>query len=166
MRTNLIRDLFTHLDADGSLQVGHCPEGANLTLEGLPFPIDLKRMLQWSWINHGADVGKYRLYSVEESLASEDLPKLITAGLFSVGCARNGDPLVFRFNENECAVGLLSHELLWEEDSDPKEAYIEVTRSIEEFLWRTVEGRYLPIDYHAALELLEMRKELNGAGIM
>jgi hypothetical protein len=164
MRTNLIRDFFQHLDADGSLQVGHCPEAANHTLEGMPLPIDLKHVLQWYWTNCGGEVGGYILYSVEESLANEDLPKLIAASMFPIGYAANGDPLVLCFTEEKYAVGLVSHDQLWEEESDPKEAYVEVTRSIDEFLWRAAEGRYLPVDYYAASELLEMRKELGREG--
>ncbi len=164
MRTELIRDLFQHLDADGSLQGGHCPEAANRTLEGMPLPIDLKRVLQWYWTNRGGEVGPYTLYSVEESLANDDLPKLIAAGMLPIGYAPNGDPLVLCFCEEKCAVGLVSHDQFWEEGGEPKEAYAEVAGSIDEFLWRAAEGRYLPIDYYAASELVEMRKELGGEG--
>lgn len=164
MRTNLISDLFEHLDADGSLEVGNCPEAANRTLEAMPLPIDVKRVLQWYWTNAGGEVGGYTLHSVEESLVNDDLPKLVPVGMFPIGYAANGDPLVLCFTEERCAVGLVSHDLLWEEEGSPSEAYVEVTGSIEEFLWRAVEGRYLPVDYYAASELLEMRKELDKSG--
>jgi len=164
MHTHLIRDLWQYLDADGSLQVGYCPEAAHQTLEAMPLPIGLKRLLQWSWTNRGGEVGGYTLYSVEESLAHEDLQKLFAARMFPIGYAANGDPLVLCFTEEQCVVGLVSHDRLWEEESDPKAAYAEVTRSIDEFLWRAAEGRYLPVDYYAASELLEMREELGREG--
>jgi hypothetical protein len=88
----------------------------------------------------------------------------MAAGMFPIGYAANGDALVLTFTEEKCAVGLVSHDQLWEEENVPKEAYVEVTGSIDEFLWRAVEGRYLPIDSYAASELLEMRKELGSEG--
>ena len=162
MRTALISDLLQHLDSDGSLRVGHCPEAASQKLEEMSIPLGVKRVLQWYWTNRGGGVGGYTLYSVEESLANEDLGRLLATGMLPIGYAANGDPLVLRFDEERCEVGLVSHDRLWEEGSDPKECYAEVTGSIEEFLWRAAEGRYLPIDYYAASELLEMRKEVGG----
>ena len=164
MRSTLIRDLFQYLDSDGSLQVGRCPNDANRTIEEMPFPLELKRVLQWHWTNSGGEIGGYSLYSVEESLANKDLPSLIVAKMFPIGYAANGDPLVLCFNEERCAIGLISHDQFWEEGADPQKAYVEVTASIDEFLWRAAEGRYLPIDYYAASELLEMRTEIAGNG--
>ena len=164
MRTDLIRDLFQHLDCDGSLQVGHCPNEANRTLEEMPLPLRLKRVLQWYWTNSGGEIGGYTLYSVEESLANNDLPSLIVANMFPIGYAGNGDPLVLCFNDERCAIGLVSHDQFWGEAADPKSAYAEVTASIDEFLWRAAEGRYLPVDYYVASELLAMRKEIAGNG--
>ncbi len=162
MRTDLIRDLFQHLDADGSLQVGRCPNDADLALEKLPLPLGLKRVLQWYWPTRGGQLGAYTVYSVEECLANADLPSLILANMFPIGCAANGDPLVVCFNEKQCAVGLVSHDQFWEENANPKTTYVEVTASIDELLWRAAEGRYLPVDYYAASELVEMRKEATG----
>lgn len=161
MRTDLIRDLFQYLDSDGSLEVGDCDKTAKGTLEGMPLPINVKRVLQWYWTNRGGEVGCYTLYSVEECLVNDDLPKLIDAGMFPIGYAANGDLLVLCFTEEKCAVGLVSHDLLWEEDCDPHKAYAKVTGSIDEFLWRASEGRYLPVDYYAATELLEMHREVD-----
>lgn len=162
MRTALIRDLLQHLDSDGSLHVGHCPEAANRTLEEMALPVELKRVLQWYWTNSGGEVGGYTLYSVEEFLANEDTPRLLAVGMLPIGYAANGDPLVLCYSEERCAVGLVNHDELWGGDGDPKEIYAEVTGSIEEFLWRAAEGRYLPVDYYAAAELLEMRQEVDG----
>ncbi len=143
-------------------KVGRCPNVANSTLEGMPLPLELKRVLQWYWTNSGGEIGGYTIHSVEESLANEDLPRLIGANMLPIGYASNGDPLVLCFSEETCAVGLVSHDQFWEESSDPGTAYAEVTGSIDEFLWRAAERRYLPVDYYAASELLEMRKEIDG----
>ena len=166
MRADLIRDLFQHLDADGSLQVGNCPPSASGTLEELALPVSLKRVLQWYWINRGGEVGPYTLYSVEESLSNQDFPKLIAASMIPIGFAANGDPLVLRFSEERCEVGLISHDEFWPDDGgDAMSAYSVVTASIEEYLWRAVEGHYLPVDSLVASELIEMQAELNREGI-
>lgn len=160
MRADLIRDLFQHLDADGSLQVGNCPASASRTLEELALPVSLKRVLQWYWTNRGGEVGPYSLYSVEEFLSNEDFSKLIAASMITIGFAANGDPLVLRFSEERCEVGLISHDEFWPDGGEAKSAYSVVTASIEEYLWRAAEGHYLPVDSYAASQLVEMRTEI------
>ena len=162
MRTGLIADLFHHLDRDGSLQVSHCPKNVSRVLEGMPLPLEVKRVLQWYWTNSGGQVGAYTLYSVKEILANDDLARLLIMEMLPIGCAANGDPLILRFSEGKCAVGLISHDEFWGGDGDPENIYGEVTGSIDEFLWRAAECRYLPIDYDAAVELLEMRRGIDN----
>jgi hypothetical protein len=162
LRTRLISNLFHHLDRDGSLQVGYCAEEASRTIEGMPLPLDVKRLLQRSWTKSGGKVGAYDLYSVKEILANDDLPRLLVMGMLQIGIAANGDLLVLRFTEEECAVGLVSHDEFWAGESDEEDVYAEVTGSIDEFLWRASEGRFLPTDYYDAIELVEMRREVDG----
>src|SRR5688572_1196330 len=99
MRTALIRELFNHLDRDGSLQVGDCPQNVSRALEGMPLPLEVKRVLQWYWTNSGGEVGAYTLYSVGEILANDDLPRLLSMEMLPIGCAANGDPLVLRLSD-------------------------------------------------------------------
>jgi hypothetical protein len=82
--------------------------------------------------------------------------------MIPIGAARNGDPLVLSFPfEDRCEVGLVSHEHLWSDDDfDARVAYVCVTKTVEEYLLRSVEGKYLPIDYYAAQELSELRREM------
>lgn len=165
MRSDLIRDLFRHLDADGSLQVGNCGAGANRTLEELSLPISLKRVLQWYWTNGGGTVGPYTLYSIEGALSDEDFPRLLSAAMIPIGYAQNGDPLVLRFGDEWCEVGLISHDQFWADGGDALSAYSRVAGSIEEYLWRAAEGHYLPVDSLAASELIEMQTDINSEGI-
>ena len=162
MRTELIRDLLQHLDADGSLQIDNADTKTTQALEELPIPLDLKRMLQWNWTTGGGRVGRYTLYSVNEILTNDDFDRLFQRRMIPIGYALNGDILVLRFANERCAVGLVSHDQLWEEECGPEEAYVEVTPTVEEYLWRVSEGRYLPIDYYAASELAELRGERGG----
>ena len=160
MRTELIHDLLRYLDSDGSLQIDHCPEGVKRALEEMPLPIDLKRLLQWYWPNQPGKIGPYYIYSIKECLEKEDLSILMQSNMLQIGCAINGDPLVLCFNEERCAVGLISHDEFWENHTDPEESYAELTGSIDELLWLAAEKRYLPIDFYAASELIELRKEI------
>jgi hypothetical protein len=82
--------------------------------------------------------------------------------MIPIGFAANGDILVIRIQVHGCQIGLVSHDKFWEEDCAAEEAYVEVSRTIEEFLWRSVEGLYLPTDFFAATELAELRHETIG----
>lgn len=163
MRPDLIRDLFLHLDRDGSLQIGSCNTTTNHTLERLPIPLNLKRTLQWNWMRSGGSVGKYTLYGINAVLQHDDFQSLFQDSMIPIGHALNGDLLVLRFTKDKCAVGLVSHDLLWEENTSPDEAYVE-TSSIEEYLWRAAEGLFLPTDYYTASDLAELRYEKSKKG--
>src|SRR5687767_3290063 len=148
MRTELIQDLFHHLDQDGSLNIGYADERTTQMLEALAIPVDLKRALQWYWTTRGGDVGPYCLDSVNSILSNSDFSALFQAGMIPIGSAVNGDILVIRIDNDGCHIGLVSHDQFWEGECSPGEAYVEVTRTIDEYLWRSVELRYLPIDYY------------------
>lgn len=161
MRNGLIRDIFRHLDADGSLRVGACARQISDRIEALPIPLDVKRLLQSTWTNTGGQVGPYSIYPPEAVLQSEDMSRYLEAGMLQVGHALNGDPVVLRFDSDKCAVGLVSHDQLWEEEvPGPADAYVQVTESVDEYLWRAAERLYLPIDYYAARELVELKRSI------
>ena len=160
MRTELIRDLLKYLDGNGALESGDCPDDVNRAIEEMPLPTSLKRLLQWYWPNRSCRIGRYNIYTAKECLADKDLAILMQANMLPIGYAINGDPLVVRFSDDKCAVGLISHDKFWEEHTDPEVSYAEVTGSIEELLWRAADGRYLPTDFYAASELSGMRKEI------
>ncbi len=160
MRYELITDLLHHLDASESLKIGYADEKNTEILEQLPIPLDLKRLLQWSWTTCGGQVGSYFLDSVNQIPVNDDYERLLRHKMLPIGYAANGDIVVLRFDTAECSVGLVSHDQLWEGESDPDEAYVELTASIDQYLWRVTEGRYLPIDFYAASEWEELRREL------
>lgn len=162
MRYELTIDLLHHLDSDGSLAIGKADEKTTAIFEGLQIPLDLKRLLQWYWTTSGGQVGPYTLYSVNEISANDDYDQLLKHQMIPIGYAANGDILVIRFVDENCDVGLVSHDEFWEDRGDPTQAYAEVTPSIDEYLWRVAESRYLPIDFYAAIELVELQKETTG----
>lgn len=160
MRIELIQDLFHHLDSNDSLKIGYADESTTRALEELDIPLDLKRTLQWYWTTSGGIVGPYTLDSVNVILANNDFSKLFQSRMIPIGFAVNGDILVIRTANDGCNIGLVSHEIFWEEECGPVEAYVEITQTIDEYLWRSVEGRYLPIDYYSATELAELRDDV------
>lgn len=164
MRTELIEDLLNHLDKDGSLQIGNADNRTTHALEALAIPMDLRRLLQWNWTTGGGEVGPYTLHSVNEVTSHSDFDALFARRMVPIGFAANGDILVVRIDEEDCRVGLVSHDRFWEGECGPEEAYVEVAPTVEEYLWRSVEGRYLPRDYYAANELADLRTEINGCG--
>src|SRR5688572_30919373 len=97
MRYQLIVDLLNHLDVDGSLSIGYASERTTNVIEGLSIPIDLKRLLQWSWTTRGGQVGRYFLDSVNDILANNDFERLLQHQMIPIGHAPNGDILVLRF---------------------------------------------------------------------
>lgn len=160
MRYELVKDLLHHLDRDNGLKVGHADEKTTGHLEGLPIPLDLKRLLQWSWTTSGGQVGPYFLDSVNSIPDNYDYERLMLHHLIPVGHAANGDILVIRFEDEHCRIGLVSHDELWEEVGTPDAAFVEVAPTLDEYFWRVCEGRYLPIDFYAASELAELRREV------
>jgi hypothetical protein len=99
----------------------------------------------------------------EHILANEDLRHLLEAQMVPIGSARNGDILVIRFPaEGQTEVGLVCHDQLWEEDARSEDAYVLVTPTVEEYLYRAAEERHLPIDSYAAHELQSLRGEIGS----
>ena len=160
MRYELTKDLLYHLDSNGSLGIGKADEKTTAIFEELQIPLDLKRLLQWYWTTSGGQVGPYVLYGVNQIPANDDYCQLLEHQMIPVGYAANGDILVIRFFNEECSIGLVSHDEFWEDRGNPIEAYAEVTPSVDEYFWRVAESRYLPIDFYAAIEAVELRKEV------
>jgi hypothetical protein len=82
--------------------------------------------------------------------------------MIPIGSAANGDILVINYQQESPAVGLVSHDELWESKGNPLEVYEVVTASIDEYLFRAVEKMYLPIDYYAAHELNALKREMRS----
>jgi hypothetical protein len=165
MRTELIRDLLWHLEANNALQLGNADERTTENLESLDIPMKLRRVLQWHWTTSGGEVGPYTLYPVHEILKDEYFEQLFKFAMLPIGYAMNGDILVIRFQGEGCCVGLVSHDQLWEGETDPDAAFVEIVGSVEEYLWRSVERRYLPTDYYSAIELDNLKEEIAKNGL-
>jgi hypothetical protein len=163
MRDYLIADLFRFLAKKGQFEVGHPSKDVERQRESLPVPLDVKRLLQWQWPRSYVEVGPYGLNPAEDILRNEDLSRLLPAHMIPIGNARNGDLLVVRFaTEGQAEVGLVSHDELWEGECEPEQAYVAVSATVEEYLYRAAEGRYLPIDSCAATDLVSLQSEMDA----
>lgn len=159
MRSELVVDLFHHLGRLHHFEVGHAGRETEAQLEALALPMDVKRLLQWRWPVARVTVGPYTLSPAHDILKHDDLERLLAAHMVPVGDARNGDIVVIRFSETWEEIGLVSHDDLWEGESSPDEAYVVVCRSVDEFLYRASEDKYLPRDSFAADEWQQLRLE-------
>ena len=161
MRHFLIRDLMLHLDRDGVLGVDHCKKELADRIEKLALPLNLKRTFQWNWATRYADLGKYRINSVDEVFSGEYFTQLLAAQMLEIGSACDGSNLVVRFTSEECEVGLLDGATLaGEEFATPANHYVKVCGSLDELLFRLAEKMFLPADYCSACDLRELKKTM------
>ena len=159
MRSHLIKDLLNHLDVDGALKIGYANAQTTQAIEKLSIPLNLKRLLQWSWLTCGSEIGPYYFDSVNEITTNPDYETLIQYRMIPVGHAINGDIVVLRFDDKDCSIGLISHDEFWEERGDPNKSYAELAATIDEYLFRVTEKLYLPIDFYAAEEWEALKKK-------
>jgi hypothetical protein len=143
MRDDLIADLLHFLGRKCGFEAGHAPTSVQRELDALPIPLDLKRLLQWRWPKTVAAIGPYQVVPAEQVLEDERLTRLLEAEMVPVGIARNGDLLVLRFGKEKAAVGLVSHDQLWEGGASPEDAFV-------------------PIDSFSASELNALRDEIRS----
>ena len=157
MNSELIRELLNHLSGkEDRLVVGDCPKKLSKTIEKWDIPMDLKRLLQWDWINAEYDDFLY-LYTVKEIVEKEDRPRFMVDGLLQIGSCGNGDMVVVDFREPDCPIRYVSHDQLWEgEGSSPRDCSVLIFPSCAELLLRLAEGGFIPGDYYSGEEYREV----------
>ncbi len=167
MRMSLIEDLLYHFWRRDGIRIDECDESAAERLKALSLPSQLFGLLRWTWVKADAEIGRYTIIPVEGILSfSPFLERSLKESMIPIGYALNGDPLVLRWSDKDrCEVGLISHEEFDEDERVcPTLPYARVTSTLEEYLLRAVEGKYLPIDYYAARELDSLRQEMSRGG--
>ena len=162
MRNELVIDLMGHLGKSHQFQAGSAGREVEAKIESMVLPMDVKRLLQWRWPLSHAVVGPYSLYPAEHVTTIEDLDRFLKSSMVPIGAARNGDILVILFDERHEEIGLVSHDELWEGEGPPSDCFVPVCRSVDEYLWRVSEGRYLPRDFFAAREWQQLKEEAEG----
>ena len=151
-------DLMGHLD-DGHLKVGHAPDDVKAWLETLGLDPDFRQFMQRYWPQSdeefGFEIGAIDLINSREIHRENENGHLTRHGLLLVGRAPNGDPLVLDFSTPNAQPHYLDHDYLdldgsWNKSVDPRTCMQPLARSLPSLLWRAAEGRFLPMDYHAA----------------
>lgn len=156
MRIELLRDYLRHLAEEQDGEIGAASnDGQQWVSQHKGLPVDLHQLLQTSWPTAEMNAGPYTLHSVSDLSQNDNSEAVFKKGMFLFGSAPNGDLLVLKLTSKwsyECEVGLVSHEEFWSGNLLPDACYVPVCHDFDEFLYRAVEKKYLPMDYFCAIE--------------
>ena len=153
MNRSVCREFLNHLDHDESLACEHAPQHIAKWLEELNLPMGLLRVMQWDWPQADGCIAHVRIMASASLYADEATAHLLPHKFLNVGSAPNGDWFVVDFSTEACVPGFITHEEWspWsDEPEDARKFFQPIARSFDSFLYRAVEGRYLPTDYYAA----------------
>jgi len=117
---------------------------------------DIVDFLSSSWPDDTLYFGPYRLDTLSDISDSERSKLAFAGGFFYIGATGNGDLLVIRQGSGgleECEIGLISHEELWDEQSDLGTIYAPICRGFMNLL-DAAETDRLPRDYCDAQQKL------------
>lgn len=165
MKTELISDLTHYLDGvfEDDLKVGNCEKPLHEEVQSWDIPMDLKRTLQWNWFNASFDGPRHFLYSVEDIIESDDRGRFMAEGLLQIGSCRNGDMIVIDFREETSPVLFVSHDEFWEDrECSPRRCAVLIYRSLAEFMLRTAEMKYVPLDWSTGMEYRKLFDEMES----
>ncbi len=162
MNEDLCRDFIFHIDKDNSLQCGEAPDNIQTWLEGLKLPLNLLRFMCWSWPQSDCQISHFHIFSSQKIYNHEVTPILLKFDLLGIGWAINGDWLVIDFSNESCEPGLIPFALwnpLATNLENPRTLFQSISQSFDTFLYRAMEGHFLPSDSYAAENLNNFLKE-------
>lgn len=140
------------------MEVGNAPEHVQQIFADWNLPLGLLRLLQWSWPQKDFCIGPVDILCALRVGTQTGMEELLASKFIRVGDAPNGDTFVIDFSVDSCVVGFIAHEG-YEETSDPREFFCPVARSVESFLYRATEERYIPGDYYEAGDFNQFLQE-------
>ena len=146
MGHEICEDLFRHADRDGSLAVGGSPPEVIAWLEAAEIPNDLMNLFRHSWPQKAASIGHLTFHTRQDLFGNRLLMK---HKLLVIGNAPNGDLLAIRLKKDPPEIGIIDHDETARTDS-PLDYYQPIATSLDSLLYRLIENRYVPMDYHAA----------------
>ncbi len=166
MNSDVCRELFHYLDGNGSLSVGHCSAKVTKWLDEVEFPWALRQMLRFYWPKKRGNIAHLRLCPSGQLPQQDYLQEFLAIKLLPIGCAPNGDPLVVRFDTDQCEIGFVSHERYFSTDKKTLDhLYQPIARTLDSLLYRIAEGKYVPTDFHAAKAFNEFLAEEKGGAL-
>lgn len=151
------RLLMHHLDR-GQLRVGRAPQDVQDWLETLGLPLELLRFLQWSWPQEEFGFGAIDIHCSASLPLLEWADVFLAGKLLRIGSGPNGDFFAIDFSVDSCPVGYVTHGE-WDYESNPRPWFEPAARSIESFLHRVAEDRYVPCDYHATRQFNQFLRD-------
>jgi hypothetical protein len=149
--------LMRHLAGD-AVDIGHAPPKIEEWLESLALPIDLKRMLQWSWPQTPIAIGNIEFTDPVGMFHFDRRDELIEDSLFPIGHGLNGDPFLIDFSLQSNPVGFLCLQELYG-DNRIRDVFQPAFRSLASYLHRVMLGHYLPFDYYDAKDMVDFLRE-------
>lgn len=110
-------------------------------------------ILSHAWPSEDCYLGIYDLWHLQHLSESERAKTAFNGGFFMIGSAGNGDLLVIPRRPDpieECEIGLISHEGIWEDEIVWNSIYEPVCRGFLALLKNAGLEGGLPLDFHAA----------------
>lgn len=155
MNHELCGEFINHLDKNETLKCEHAPKNIQKWLHGLGLPNGLLNFMLWTWPQTEGQIGHISILPSVSLQADEATDHLLKHKFLNAGSAPNGDLFVIDFSTEACVPRFITHEE-WspssDEPHDPRKFFQPIARTFESFLYRVVEGRYVPTDYYAAKE--------------
>ena len=149
--------LMRHLAGDG-VNIGNAPAKIESWLESLALPLQLKRMLQWSWPSAPVTIGKIEFTDPVGIFHFEHREKMIAESLIPIGRGLNGDPFLLDFSRESGPVGFLCLPELYGEKCF-RDVFQPTYRTLASYLHRAMLGHYLPFDYYEARDMIDFLTE-------
>ena len=147
-----IIETFQALANKNGCKLAEAPTATQKWLSGMQgLHPDVIEILSHSWPDQTMRIGAYDLWTCKDLSDSERAKLAIEAGYFMIGGAGNGDLLVLKRQPDtveNCEIGLISHEELWEKKSQLDTIYEPVCRGFLNLLKSAqVEGAF-PLDFY------------------
>lgn len=151
--TQQIVDRLRRLSDKSGSRLAAAPSATQKWLrEDSRLPPELVGILSQSWPSEDVSLGVYDLWSLDHLSDSERAKIAFKGGYFLIGGAGNGDLLVVRRHPDpieECEIGLISHEEIWDKESDLGSIYAPICRGFMTLL-DAAEADRLPLDFYDA----------------
>ncbi|MBX3426399.1 MAG: hypothetical protein KF688_12025 [Pirellulales bacterium] len=151
--TQQIVDRLQRLSDESGCRLTAAPSATQQWLrEDSRLPPELVDILSESWPSEDVSLGGYELWSLDHRSDSERAKIAFKGGYFLIGSAGNGDLLVVQRHPDaieECEIGLISHEEMWDKGSALGSVYVPICRGFTTLL-DAAEADRLPLDFYDA----------------
>ena len=151
--------LMQYLAGD-DVDIGHAPPEIDAWLESISMPIDLKRLLQWSWPQTPITIGNIEFTDSVGIFHFDRRDDLIRDSLFPIGHGLNGDLFLIDFSLQSNPVGFLGLQELYD-DKSFRDVFQPSYRTLASYFHRVMLGHFLPFDYYEAKDMIDFLREEN-----